>query len=329
MPEVYFQNLPAALCRHLADARSRIRIAVCWFSHRDIFEVLLKKLRADIPVELLLEYDSQNVHSNGLDFKKFIQLGGVLYAYRDAALMHHKFAVLDERLLLTGSFNWTYNSNAENLIASDDPVLVTAFQHEFNRLKGLSVQVRKIRPAEVKVFANFPLFQNTHFQRSDLRRRISGGAGVWWVRMRGTTEDWKPILHAHRLLLDPQGLLRPYWTAHRLWDTDLFDEMWPDLAAGAKPAAARGVRALACRARVGDMVLALEGNCHLLGFGIIQSEPKSDSASGNTYREVQWLRTFLKKPLLLSTRLPAGAAGRFRGSALQLVEEVYGQTVDL
>jgi len=324
MPEVYFQNLSAALCRHLADACSRIQIAVCWFSHRDIFEVLLKKLRADIPVELLLEYDSQNVHANGLDFKKFIQLGGVLYAYRDAALMHHKFAVLDERLLLTGSFNWTYNSNAENLIASDDPVLVAAFQHEFSRLKGLSVQVRKIRPAEVKVFATFPLFQNTHFQRSDLRRRISGGAGVWWARLRDKAELWKQSFLAHRLPFDPMGLLCPYWTAHRIWDTDLFDEMWPNLVAGGKPAAARGVRALARRAHVGDMVLALEGNCRLWGFGIIQSEPKWDSIDGDSYREVQWLRTFSEKPLLLSTDLPAGVAGRFRGSAMQLVEEVFG-----
>lgn len=102
MPEVYFQNLPAVLCRCLADARNRIRIAVCWFSHRDIFETLLKKLRAGIPVELLLEYDSQNIHANGLDFQKFIKLGGSLYAYRDTALMHHKFVLLDERRLLTG-----------------------------------------------------------------------------------------------------------------------------------------------------------------------------------------------------------------------------------
>ena len=103
MPEVYFQNLPTVLCRYLSDARTSIRIAVCWFSHRNIFEVLLKKLRAGIPVEILLEYGSQNIHANGLDFQKFTKLGGILYAYRDTALMHHKFALLDERLLLTGS----------------------------------------------------------------------------------------------------------------------------------------------------------------------------------------------------------------------------------
>jgi len=323
MPEVYFQNLPAVLCRYLADARTSIRIAVCWFSHRDIFETLLKKLRAGIRVEILLEYDSQNIHPNGLDFQKFIKLGGILYAYRDTALMHHKFVLLDERLLLTGSFNWTYSSNAENLLVTDDPVLLDSFQQEFSRLKGLSVHIRKIRPAEVKVFASFPFFQNTNIQRTDLRRRISSGAGVWWVRLQNRNETWEPHFRAHRLPLNPQEILRPYWAAYRLWDTDLFDEMWPLLAAEAPAAQAKGVRTLARRARTDEIVLAIGGKKQLHGLGIIQSDPKPDSATGTSYREVQWLRTFAEEPLLMPEELPAGIAGKYRGSALQLVEAVY------
>lgn len=323
MPEVYFQNLSAVLCRYLADARTSIRIAVCWFSHRDIFETLLKKLRAGIPVELLLEYDSQNIHPNGLDFQKFIKLGGSLYAYRDTALMHHKFALLDERLLLTGSFNWTYSSNAENLIATDDLVLLSSFQQEFSRLKGLSVHIRKIRPVEVKSFAAFPLFQNTQIQRTDLRRRISSGAGVWWIRLQEKNEAWEPYFRMHHLPLNPQEILRPYWAAYRLWDTDLFDEMWPLLAAEAAAARAKGVRTLARRAQTGEIVLAISGKMQLYGLGIIQSDPKSDPATGASYREVQWLRTFAEAPLLMSEELPVGIAGKFRSSALKLVEAVF------
>jgi mitochondrial cardiolipin hydrolase len=51
--------------------------------------------------------------------------------------MHHKFALFDRRRLLTGSYNWTRSaseSNEENFIVTSDPVLLRAFQQEFDRL---------------------------------------------------------------------------------------------------------------------------------------------------------------------------------------------------
>jgi phosphatidylserine/phosphatidylglycerophosphate/cardiolipin synthase-like enzyme len=51
--------------------------------------------------------------------------------------MHHKFAIFDEGVVLTGSYNWTRGaamSNEENLILSNDRRLLTAFRGEFERL---------------------------------------------------------------------------------------------------------------------------------------------------------------------------------------------------
>ena len=53
------------------------------------------------------------------------------------AHMHHKFALFDRKLLLTGSYNWTRSAGAhnhENLIVSSDPRLVGAFNDMFDRL---------------------------------------------------------------------------------------------------------------------------------------------------------------------------------------------------
>lgn len=323
-PTAYFHNLPAILCQHLAGAEHRIRIAVCWFSHRDIFNVLLQKLRAGVAVELILEYDNQNIRPRGLDFQKFIKLGGRLYAYRDTALMHHKFTLVDDRLLLTGSYNWTYTNNAENLIATDEPGLITAFKEEFNRLKSLSVPIRKIRPVELKVFASFPLFQNTHFQLTDLRRRISAGAGVWWVNMGRSPEAWATHFREHLMPFDSTGMLRPYWTAYRFWDENLFDEQWPGIQAGNKPGPARSVRQLARRMCVGDVVLAVARRREIRALGVAQSDPRPFSGEQwTTCREVQWLRVMDGEPLVLSGLLSPGAAGRFRGSALKVVQAVF------
>ena len=51
--------------------------------------------------------------------------------------MHNKFAIFDDRQVLTGSYNWTRSaarSNEENIVISDDPGLVRSFQREFDQL---------------------------------------------------------------------------------------------------------------------------------------------------------------------------------------------------
>ena len=51
--------------------------------------------------------------------------------------MHHKFAVVDDRLVLNGSLNWTVQGvsrNRENVQVSSDPRAVRAFKAEFERL---------------------------------------------------------------------------------------------------------------------------------------------------------------------------------------------------
>jgi hypothetical protein len=56
---------------------------------------------------------------------------------RSSFHMHHKFAVVDDRILLTGSYNWTRgaaDNNEENLIVTDDPRFVKPYVEEFARL---------------------------------------------------------------------------------------------------------------------------------------------------------------------------------------------------
>jgi phosphatidylserine/phosphatidylglycerophosphate/cardiolipin synthase-like enzyme len=53
------------------------------------------------------------------------------------AIMHHKFLVADDRVVATGSFNWTREAeccNWENLVILDDPGLARAFEEEFRRI---------------------------------------------------------------------------------------------------------------------------------------------------------------------------------------------------
>ena len=53
------------------------------------------------------------------------------------AHMHHKFAIADNDLLLTGSYNWTRSAsteNNENVIVTNHEKLVAPFREEFDKM---------------------------------------------------------------------------------------------------------------------------------------------------------------------------------------------------
>ncbi|XP_051488296.1 mitochondrial cardiolipin hydrolase [Apus apus] len=56
---------------------------------------------------------------------------------QDSGYMHHKFAIVDRRTLITGSLNWTASaiqSNRENLLVLEDTEYVKPFLDEFERI---------------------------------------------------------------------------------------------------------------------------------------------------------------------------------------------------
>jgi phosphatidylserine/phosphatidylglycerophosphate/cardiolipin synthase-like enzyme len=52
--------------------------------------------------------------------------------------MHHKFAVIDNKVVLTGSFNWTRNAaedNHENIISIDSADMAVYFTDAWKKIK--------------------------------------------------------------------------------------------------------------------------------------------------------------------------------------------------
>jgi phosphatidylserine/phosphatidylglycerophosphate/cardiolipin synthase-like enzyme len=49
---------------------------------------------------------------------------------------HNKFAVIDRKRVITGSYNWTLKSegNWENLLILDCPELAKAYENEWERI---------------------------------------------------------------------------------------------------------------------------------------------------------------------------------------------------
>lgn len=62
---------------------------------------------------------------------------GIEIRVNSSGLMHNKYAILDGRVLLNGSFNWTSTAatqNSENVVVTPSTALVSAFSSHFASL---------------------------------------------------------------------------------------------------------------------------------------------------------------------------------------------------
>jgi hypothetical protein len=67
--------------------------------------------------------------------------------------MHNKFCLFDNRVLVTGSYNWTYSAetrNAENIITTDEENVCLAFCEQFAKLWGDLPPIEQFSHVEFK-----------------------------------------------------------------------------------------------------------------------------------------------------------------------------------
>ena len=79
--------------------------------------------------------DDDKSFDRGSDIERLEAAGVPVRTDRSEHHMHHKFALFDRALVITGSYNWTRSAarhNRENLLVSDDPRLVAPYLRRFD-----------------------------------------------------------------------------------------------------------------------------------------------------------------------------------------------------
>jgi len=138
MEKAYFNNIRSEIIPLLNGAKSNINIAMAWFTNHDLFESIINALGRGVDVRLVLLDNANNWMPYAPDFNDFIEAGGELFvADSSIGFMHHKFCVIDDDLIVTGSYNWTYfaeTRNIENILVSDNISIIKNYQQEFDSL---------------------------------------------------------------------------------------------------------------------------------------------------------------------------------------------------
>ncbi|MBW3538898.1 MAG: endonuclease [Planctomycetes bacterium] len=118
-------------------AAARRSADVCVFTITDdrITSAILDAHRRGVRVRIVTD-DDKSLDA-GSDIELLARAGVPVRFDRSPFHMHHKFAVFDAALLVTGSYNWTRAAaehNEENFILTGDPRLIEPFAELFERL---------------------------------------------------------------------------------------------------------------------------------------------------------------------------------------------------
>lgn len=144
--EIYFSpngGCQQAIIDAITEAGSTIDVAMYTFTEGDIANALIAAKNRGLEVRVVL--DGENV--NGTYSKAtYLANNGVPVRYETkSGLLHDKFAVIDDSITLTGSFNWTTNAegrNYENLLIITSLTLASEYAAEFEALWLAATSIR-------------------------------------------------------------------------------------------------------------------------------------------------------------------------------------------
>lgn len=136
--DAYFS--PGDECRDIIinqinSALTRIKICVFTISDDRISNAILTSYKRGLDIRVISDNDkSLDV---GSDISRLAQAGIAVKMDSTPNHMHHKFMVVDDRSLITGSYNWTQSAarfNHENILLTSEGGVVKSFLKEFEQL---------------------------------------------------------------------------------------------------------------------------------------------------------------------------------------------------
>lgn len=132
--QAHFDDIQNSIIVQLDRAQVSIVVAVAWFTNQLLAEKLIEKQKQGVSVDIIID-------DNGTNNKYCPQLAdcNITKVKISGGIMHDKFCVIDNQVVITGSYNWTNNAefkNEENIEISEDLKLATKYSVKFRELKN-------------------------------------------------------------------------------------------------------------------------------------------------------------------------------------------------
>lgn len=130
-------NLKENLLKEIESATSTLELAIHEITSLEMAHALVKARQRGVKVRVIA--DSKQAKMRTSKITHLIQQGVLVKVLggKEKGVMNLRFAILDEKRVLMGSFDWSDDSlkwNYENIFMIDESETVTIFQKEFEKL---------------------------------------------------------------------------------------------------------------------------------------------------------------------------------------------------
>jgi len=129
------------LARLIKAAKGNIAVAAYAFSSKYLGTALSAALKRGVKVRIILDGD---IARKAYSIDEWLAGEGIEVRFIDVkgGSLHHKFMIIDGKILMTGSYNFTNESefrNHEAAIFTNNKALIQSFAAEFDRIWNLAV----------------------------------------------------------------------------------------------------------------------------------------------------------------------------------------------
>jgi phosphatidylserine/phosphatidylglycerophosphate/cardiolipin synthase-like enzyme len=138
----YYQNYfcpedgcDLAVLQQIEKAETSIYVAMYSFTLEEVADSLIDAKQRGVDVRVVL--DEQQAASQYSVYEKLLNASIDVIIDKNSDYMHNKFAVIDGKIVITGSYNWTKHAtegNDENLIIITSEELAASYEAEFQEL---------------------------------------------------------------------------------------------------------------------------------------------------------------------------------------------------
>jgi phosphatidylserine/phosphatidylglycerophosphate/cardiolipin synthase-like enzyme len=140
-----------AILRELQKARREVLVQAYSFTSEPMTKALVEAKKRGVTVEIVL--DKSNEVERYSDLHLFLEQGLDTHIDHDHAIAHNKIIIIDKKVVLTGSYNFTNQAeheNAENLmIIKGHPDLMNWYRENFFKHRG-HAKPAQIKPDQMK-----------------------------------------------------------------------------------------------------------------------------------------------------------------------------------